>query len=230
MPIGADLGRGGNWQIENCLGVHAAPRGGARRLALQASPLHTNTALYPVVRGLELRAGFRIDDSGTKKWDKLTAAIPEQTPWRNAALRFLGQLMSLEPPSENPDQGTPSVAEQREAALDLLADVAKSETDLAPLVIVVEDAHWIDATTIELIERMLDRLRRRPAMALITYRPEFEPPWGRTRTSRRFRSTAWDGGTPRPFARLIREGAFCRLSLPSRFWPRATVFLSLSRN
>jgi hypothetical protein len=114
--------------------------GDVRRMALQASPLHTNTALYPVVRRLELRAGFRADDSAAERWEKLTAALPGQSPRRDMALRFLARLMSLEPPQDTPDQKTPSVGDQREAALDLLAEIAKGEADLA-LVIVVEDAH-----------------------------------------------------------------------------------------
>jgi class 3 adenylate cyclase/tetratricopeptide (TPR) repeat protein len=151
--------------------------GGVRRITLQASPLHTNTALYPVVRNLEFRAGFRAEDNLAEKRGKLNAAILSQSPRRAVALQFLAQLMSLESPQEAPDQAASDVAEQRETALDFLADMMKSETDLAPLVFVVEDAHWLDATTIELIEHILDRLRGLPAMALITHRPEFEPPW-----------------------------------------------------
>jgi predicted ATPase len=54
--------------------------GDVRRIALQASPLLTNTALYPVVRRLELRAGFQTRDSRAEKWEKLAAAIPTQSP------------------------------------------------------------------------------------------------------------------------------------------------------
>ena len=69
---------------------------GIRRITLQASPLHANTALYPVVRNLELRAGFRAEDNRAEKRDKLNAAISSQSPRQAAALRFLAQLMSLE--------------------------------------------------------------------------------------------------------------------------------------
>ena len=82
--------------------------------------------------------------------------------------------------------------------------MAKSETDLAPLVLVVEDAHWLDATTIELVDRILERLQRRPSMALITYRLDFEPPWKQHADVATLALTRWDGGTPRRFSRLSR--------------------------
>ncbi|MEX0853007.1 MAG: AAA family ATPase [Bauldia sp.] len=151
--------------------------GEARRIAYQGSPLHTNTALYPVVRYLQSKAGFGTDDTAAEKWRKLGGAIPSQSPRRRLALRFLAELMSLEASSDEPASGRPSADEQREATFDVLADAAKAETDQAPLLIVVEDAHWLDATTQEFIERLLDRLQHRPAMVLVTYRPEFVPPW-----------------------------------------------------
>jgi class 3 adenylate cyclase/tetratricopeptide (TPR) repeat protein len=151
--------------------------GKARRIVYQGSPLHTNTALYPVIRSLQSRAGIAPDDAASDKWRKLAAAIPMRSPRARLALRFLADLMSLGDPDQNATEAKPSVEEQREALFEVLGEVAQHETEAAPLVIVVEDAHWLDATTQQLVERMLERLQHRPAMVLVTYRPEFVSPW-----------------------------------------------------
>ena len=70
---------GRSWRVDETY-VKIRGRWTYRRIALQASPLHTNTALYPVVRRLELRAGFQTRDSRAEKWEKLAAAIPTQSP------------------------------------------------------------------------------------------------------------------------------------------------------
>jgi class 3 adenylate cyclase/tetratricopeptide (TPR) repeat protein len=147
------------------------------RVSYQGSPLHMNTALYPVAHGLRSKAGFASDDSVAEKWNKLAAAIPSRSPKKRLALQFLADLISLETPPGETSGAASSAEEQREAALDVLADALKDEAQTAPLLIVVEDAHWLDATTKEFIERLLDRLQHQPAMVLVTYRPEFKPPW-----------------------------------------------------
>ena len=172
--VAGEAGIGKSRLVSECLG---RLEGKASRIAYQGSPLHTNTALYPVVRHLQSKAGFDPDDTAAEKWRKLAAAIPSQAPQRPLALRFLAELMSLEAHAENAAGAKPSVDEQREATFEILADSAKSETGLAPLLIAVEDAHWLDATTQEFVERLLDRLQHCPAMVLVTYRPEFVPPW-----------------------------------------------------
>ena len=123
-----------------------------------------------------------------------------------------------------------SVAEQREAAFDLLAEMAKSETDLAPLVMVVEDAHWIDATTIELIERILDRLWRRPAMGLITYRPEFEPPWKQNANVATLALSRLRRRDAKAIFSALSGGRHLPPELAEHSSPRAMAFLSLSRS
>ncbi|HEX9905503.1 MAG TPA: AAA family ATPase, partial [Propylenella sp.] len=172
--IAGEAGIGKSRLVAECLGRVA---GAAQRIAYQGSPLHTNTALYPVVRHLQSKAGFGPDDTAAEKRRKLDAAIPSQSPRRHMAVQFLAELMSLEAQGDSVGGAKPSVDEQREAAFETLADAVKEECDLAPLMIVVEDAHWLDATTQEFIERLLDRLQHCPAMMLVTYRPEFVPPW-----------------------------------------------------
>ncbi|MEO7157520.1 MAG: adenylate/guanylate cyclase domain-containing protein, partial [Vicinamibacterales bacterium] len=144
----------------------------------QASPLHTNTALYPIIRHLEAKAGFNGDDTGQEKYRKLAATIPSQAPRDRLALKYLTDLMSLEWPDEGPASGsTPSADEQREAAFAaLVADTGK-DSALVPVLIVMEDAHWLDATTQEFLDRVLDGLQHHRVMMLVTYRPEFVPPW-----------------------------------------------------
>ena len=172
--IAGEGGIGKSRLVSECLGRLESE---ARRIAYQGSPLHTNTALYPVVRQLQSRANFAAGDTAAEKWNKLGAAISSQSPRRRLALRFLAELMSLEVPGEAAAAAKPGVDEEREAVFEVLSDDAGHQTDLAPLLIVVEDAHWLDATTLELIERVLDRLQHCPAMVLVTYRPEFTPPW-----------------------------------------------------
>jgi class 3 adenylate cyclase/tetratricopeptide (TPR) repeat protein len=172
--IAGEAGIGKSRLVAECLG-RVERR--ARRITYQGSPLHANTALYPVVRQLQSRARFGPTDTAAEKWRKLDAALPSELPRRILALQFLAELMSLEVPGKFAAGATVAVDEQKEAAFEVLADAAKKETELTPLLIVVEDAHWLDATTQEFIERLLDRLQRCPTMVLVTYRPEFVPPW-----------------------------------------------------
>ena len=172
--IAGEAGIGKSRLVAECL---ARVDVDARRIAYQGSPLHANTALYPVVRQLQSRAQFGPHDTAAEKWAKLDAVLPSVSPRKHLALQFLADLMSLEVPSDLTPAPKASVDEQREAAFEVLTDVAKSEAEAAPLLIVVEDAHWLDATTQEFIERLLDRLQRCAVMVLVTYRPEFTPPW-----------------------------------------------------
>lgn len=172
--VAGEAGIGKSRLVSECLSRLADQ---SRRLAYQASPLHTNTALYPVVQYLKARAGFASGDTAAERRTKLDGAIQSQSPRRRLGVRFLSELMSLEAPGDASAEPRPSVEQLREAAFEVVADTAKSETDLGPSLIVVEDAHWLDPTTQEFVGRLLDRLQHCRAMVLVTYRPEFVPPW-----------------------------------------------------
>jgi class 3 adenylate cyclase/tetratricopeptide (TPR) repeat protein len=171
LLIGGEAGIGKSRLVAEC---QEQLSGVVHRVAWQASPLHINTPLYPVVRNLDSRLGLG-GDGAAERIRKLDAALAGRPPQRDAGLKFLAEFMSFElPGAAAPKPGAP---EAREAALDLLADSLCEEARSGPLLLIVEDAHWLDATSQELIERALDRLQRSPAMVVVTYRPEFKPPW-----------------------------------------------------
>jgi class 3 adenylate cyclase/tetratricopeptide (TPR) repeat protein len=150
-----------------------------QRIWYQASPLHTNTALYPVVRHLETKLFSSPVDTPSERFRKLSDTIGGQSSLDRAALAYLADLMSLGAPQpDNSGQSLPPDA-QRDAALDVLAELAAAAAKSAPLLIVVEDAHWLDATTQEFLGRLLTCLEGHKAMMLVTFRPEFVPPWTR---------------------------------------------------
>ena len=152
-------------------------KGGAHHcLRLQCSPHRSQTAFYPVINQLEHAAGFSAGDSDAAKLGKLEALLApsSQNPGRDTAL--FAELLSI------PCQAASSVlsiSPQRRKEL-LLEQLVGRIADLAaqkPVLIVLEDAHWIDPTTQELFDVLAERIRNLPVLLIITYRPEFTPPW-----------------------------------------------------
>ena len=144
-------------------------------LRLQCSPHRIQTAFYPVINQLEHAAGLAAGDSDAAKLDKLEALLApsSQDPARDTAL--FAELLSI------PCQGSSvlSISPQRRKEL-LLEQLVGQIAGLAaekPVLIVLEDAHWVDPTTQELFDIMAERIRTLPVLLIITYRPEFVPPW-----------------------------------------------------
>jgi class 3 adenylate cyclase/tetratricopeptide (TPR) repeat protein len=151
-----------------------------QRILYQASPLHTNTALYPVLRQLEVKAGFTLADASAERLRKLADVVRDKSALDRAALAYVASLMSLGEPTQGvSEQPLPPAEVQRDAALDALVEQAVAAAATLPLLIVFEDAHWLDATTLEFVGRLLAGLEGHKAMILVTYRPEFVPPWTR---------------------------------------------------
>jgi class 3 adenylate cyclase/tetratricopeptide (TPR) repeat protein len=150
----------------------------AERVLYQGSPLHTNTALYPVTRQIETALSLSATSDETERAAKLSAALPARSERDRSALRYIGGLMSatLEP---NDVSAPASTDAQREAAFAYFVDQCAALALATPLLVVVEDAHWLDATTIEYVDRLVARLEGATAMIIVTYRPEFITPWTR---------------------------------------------------
>jgi class 3 adenylate cyclase/predicted ATPase len=143
------------------------------RLRYFCSPHHQDSALYPFIAQLERAAGFARDDTVDAKLGKVRALVaPSARDGDDIAL--LSELMSL--PSSAADLNL-SPQRKREVLFEALLNLLEGEARHYPVLMVFEDAHWIDPTSRELLDLTVDRVRRLPVLLAITFRPEFQPPW-----------------------------------------------------
>ena len=146
------------------------------RLLFQCSPHYRDTALHPFIAHFERIGGFREDDTAEQRLDKLEAAVAIPAPHRKSALPLLAALLSIDTAGRYPALVL-SPMQQRRQTLGALLDQIEALARRKPMLLVFEDAHWVDPTSIELLDLLIERIRRLPVLALITFRPEFEAPW-----------------------------------------------------
>ena len=145
------------------------------RLRYFCSPQHTDTALYPIIDQMERAARLAHDDKPKARLDKLDALLAQtSTSTQDAAL--FAEMMSLPNDGRYPAlELTPQQGRQRtlEALTAQLAVLVRQN----PVLMIVEDAHWIDPTSLEVFGRTVDQIKTLPALLIITFRSEFNAPW-----------------------------------------------------
>src|SRR5262245_35412975 len=146
------------------------------RLRYQCSPYHTNSALRPVIAQLERAAAFKADDTSEQRLDKLEALLARGASQVQAVAPLFAALLSI-PFGERYPPLALSATQQRRRTLAALLDQFEGLARRQPILLSFEDAHWADATSLELLDLTVERVRQLPVLALFTFRPEFEPPW-----------------------------------------------------
>jgi class 3 adenylate cyclase len=145
------------------------------RLRLFCSPHHQDSAFYPTIMQLERAAGFERQDTPEAKFDKL-ASLLGSSSGQEIDTQLLAELLSIPTGTRYaPLDWSPQRKKARtfEALLKQLESLAGQR----PVLLVYEDVHWIDPTSRELLDLVIERVRRWPVLLLITFRPEFQPPW-----------------------------------------------------
>lgn len=142
----------------------------------QCSPYHANSALHPVVEQLERSAGFKAEDTAEKRLDKLEALLALRGPEAESVAPLFATLLSIPFEDRYPALRL-SPAQQRRRTLAALLDHFESRSRKQPILLLFEDVHWADDTTLELLDLIVERARLLPMLVLVTFRPEFEPPW-----------------------------------------------------
>jgi class 3 adenylate cyclase/predicted ATPase len=146
------------------------------RLRHQCSPYHSDSALRPFIAQLERAAGFRADDTPEQRLVKLEALLDPDTPRIRALAPLFAALLSI-PFGDRYPPLTLSPTQQRRRTLAALLDLFESLARKQPTLLLFEDAQWADATSLELLDLTVERVRELPVLGLLTFRPDFEPPW-----------------------------------------------------
>ena len=143
---------------------------------LQCSPYHTNTALYPATTFLRQAAGLAGQDSTQTQLQKLDVLARESGIEGQDTMSLLADLLSIRGEDRYPTLKVSS-EKRKDMTLEALVQYLQGLADRCPVVFIVEDAHWMDPTTLDLMTRIIDRIRQMRALLLITFRPEFKPVW-----------------------------------------------------
>jgi predicted ATPase len=145
------------------------------RLRYFCSPYHQDSALFPFIDQLGRASGFASDDPPAVKLGKLAALLaPEALPDDDVA--FFADLLSL-PVSERHPLPDLSPQRKKERTLEALIRQLQGLAHRQPIVVIFEDAHWIDPTSRELLDLAVERVRSLPVLLVVTFRSEFQAPW-----------------------------------------------------
>jgi predicted ATPase len=143
------------------------------RLRYFCSPQHTDSAFCPIIGQLERAAGFAHDDPPQRRLDKLEVLARTRTSAQDASL-FAdmlsltndGRYLALNMTSEH----------RRQRTLEALGTQMAALSRSKPVLMIFEDAHWADPTSLEAFSRIVDRLRTLRVLLIVTFRPEFDAP------------------------------------------------------
>jgi predicted ATPase len=146
------------------------------RLRTFCSPHHQDHALYPMITQLERAAGFRREDTAERRLDKLEAVLAQATNDLGEAASLLAALLSI-PTGERYPPLNLSPQKQKQRTLRALVAQVEGLAARTPMLMLFEDAQWSDPTSLELHDLVIDRLPALRVLLIITFRPEFTPPW-----------------------------------------------------
>jgi class 3 adenylate cyclase/predicted ATPase len=145
-------------------------------LSQYCSPYHTNSALHPVIGLLERAARLDRDDPPEEQLAKLEALLARSSDRLDEVVPLLATLLGVPTGARYPALTmTPEMQKRRtlQALVDQLVGLASQQ----PVLALYEDVHWIDPSTLDLLGLVVERIQRLPVLVLITFRPEFQPPW-----------------------------------------------------
>jgi class 3 adenylate cyclase/predicted ATPase len=144
------------------------------RLRYQCSPYHRDSVLHPFVVALARAARLAPEDPAETQLDKLEAILAPARIAETAPL--FASLLSIPTGGRYPPLAL-SPAQQRRLTLAALLDRLEALARQKPVLMLFEDVHWADATSLEVLDLAVERIRTLPVLVLFTFRPEYEAPW-----------------------------------------------------
>jgi class 3 adenylate cyclase/predicted ATPase len=145
------------------------------RLRCFCSPHHTDSAFYPTIRQLERAVGLEHHDAPEAKLEKLTSLLGASSE-RETDSQLLAELLSI-PTGDRYAPSNWSPQRKKERTFEALLRLLRSLSRQRPVFMVYEDVHWADPSSRELLDVTVERVASLPVLLVITFRPEFQPPW-----------------------------------------------------
>ncbi len=144
---------------------------------MRCSPYHINSALYPLIEYTKRLAGWQSEDSVEERLSKLNVILKKYDQSLDEALPLLATLMSL-PLTEAsyPVLALPS-KQLKQMTQDVFIAMILESAEHQPLLLLWEDMHWADPSTLELVGLLIDQTPTASLLMMMTSRPEFIPPW-----------------------------------------------------
>jgi len=146
------------------------------RLQFQCSPFHVNTALHPVIGHLQRAAGLEAEDSNSDKLDKLESLLAFSSEDVGLATSLFAGLLSI-PTGNRYRPLEMSALRQKMAVFDAFLGRMYGLSRQQPLLTIVEDMHWIDPTSLEMLQLLVKGAPSNRLLLVLTYRLEFSAPW-----------------------------------------------------
>ncbi|MEP1934469.1 MAG: AAA family ATPase, partial [Roseibium sp.] len=145
-----------------------------RRFSFQCSPYHQNSAFYPIKSHLDHAVGLTESDTPAERSDKLAAFLESGGGVSSKIASVYANFLSAGGPE---DSGVGSPEEVKARTIETLIRYIESSSEKQPIMILFEDLHWIDPSTEELLNILIERFDETSVMVLGTYRPEYQPRW-----------------------------------------------------
>ena len=145
------------------------------RVRYQCSPYHTNSVFHPMIEQLERAAGFAHDEAADVKLDKLEALLAQSSDDVAAVVPLIAAMLSL--PTDRYPSLNLSPERQKDLTIAVLVDQVLGLAKDQPVLMIFEDAHWSDPTTLETFSAIINRIQDAAVLLVISYRSEFTPPW-----------------------------------------------------
>ncbi len=145
------------------------------RLRYFCSPQHTDSAFYPIIGQMERATGLAYDDTPQQKLDKLDALLAQTATSQQEAALF-ADMLSL--PNDGRYPALELTAQQhRQKTLEAFGTQLVALARQSPVLVICEDVHWADPTSLEAFSRAVDRIQTVCGLLIMTFRPEFQAPW-----------------------------------------------------
>jgi class 3 adenylate cyclase/predicted ATPase len=147
------------------------------RLECRSSPYFTNSALYPIIDMIQRTLRFQTDDTPVQKLEKLTHNLSQYRLPLEESVPLFASLLALPFPEDRYPPLNLTPQRQRQKTLEAIVAITLELSERQPVLFILEDLHWVDPTTLELLNLLIDQAPTASVYVLLTCRPEFQPTW-----------------------------------------------------